>query len=126
VYLVLLAAAVVIVGGVVVVAMGRGGEMTLFRRDLPDVRFRLRTPEDVAALRLPVRPLGFSEHATSAALLAVARMLADRDAEIAMLHREVRRLSMLDASGLAEAPDLQAPQMAVGDGGSSGQPFPPT
>jgi hypothetical protein len=126
VYLVLLGAAVVVVGGVVVVAMGRGGEMTLFRRDLPDVRFRLRTPEDVVALKLPVRPLGYSEHATSDALLAVARMLADRDAEIAMLHREIRRLSMLDVPGLAEAPGRPAPEMALGEGGPPGQPFQPT
>ena len=125
-YLVLLAAAVVVVGGVVVVAMGRGGEMTLFRRDLPDVRFRLRTPEDVAAVKLPIRPLGYSEHATGAVLLAAARMLADREAEIAMLHREIRRLSVLDEPGLSEAPGRQAPQMALGDGGPPGQSFPPT
>jgi hypothetical protein len=101
VYLVLLLAAIAVLGGVVVVAMGRGGEMALFRRDLPDGRFRLRTPADVAALQLPLGLLGYSEQATGDALRAIALLLAERDAEIARLRDEMRRLGQQQAEGLA-------------------------
>jgi hypothetical protein len=102
VYLALLLAAAAIIAGVVVVAMGRGGELRLVRRDLPDVRFRLRNPEDVAMLRLPLGLLGYQEHATGDALRAIARVLDDKDAEISRLREEVRRLR---SEGPAPAPD---------------------
>lgn len=89
--IVLLLGVAAILGGVVVVAMGVGGELAVFRRDLPEPRFRLQTPQDVLTLRLPVRLFGFQEYATSEALAAVARLLAERDAEIASLRAEVLR-----------------------------------
>src|SRR5215472_6025157 len=93
VYPVLLLAAVAILSGVVVVAMGRGGELAFFRSDVPEFMFRLRTPEDVAMLRLPIGLLGYSEPAASDALRAIAVLLAERDAEIAMLRGHVAQLS---------------------------------
>ncbi len=91
-YLVLLLAACVILGGVVVVAMGRGGELVLFRPDAPSAFLVLRTPADVATLRLPLRPLGYQTQATGDALVAAANLLAARDAEIAALRHELRLL----------------------------------
>ncbi|HVB43572.1 MAG TPA: hypothetical protein VNF47_12820 [Streptosporangiaceae bacterium] len=84
-YLVLLTACVAIIVGVVAVAMGRGGELAHFRRDLPAARPRIATPADVAALRLPIGLLGYQAQATVEALRAAARLLAERDAEIARL-----------------------------------------
>lgn len=89
---VLVLAGLVVLGGVVVVAMGRGGELTPFVRDLPELRLRLRTPSDVAMLRLPLALLGCQEYATASALRTVAWMLQERDAEIAMLREELRAL----------------------------------
>ena len=108
VYVVLLVAAVAILAGVVVVAMGRGGEIAAFRRDLPEYRFRLRTPSDVATLQLPIALLGYQELATGDALRAAAQMLADRDAEIAMLRAELagRRLLPIPADPAVEAAAL--------------------
>ncbi len=82
---VLLIAAAAIVGGVVAVATGRGGEMAMFPRDLPSAQLALRTPADVAAVRLPHAVFGYQPEATSAVLTHIARLLADRDAEIARL-----------------------------------------
>ena len=130
-YVVLLLAAVAILAGVVVVAMGGGGELTLFRRDRPEQRFRLRTPDDVAALRLPVALLGYQEQATGDALRQVARLLAERDAEVAQLREEVRRLSQetagregsagSDAGSGAAGPGAGI-GTAAGSGGTVGQP----
>ena len=80
---VLLIAAAGIVGGVLAVATGRGGEMAMFPRELPAVA--LRTPADVAAVRLPHAVFGYQPEATSAVLNHVAKLLAERDAEIARL-----------------------------------------
>ena len=88
-YVVLLLAAIAIIGGVVVVAMGRGGELVIFRRDLPLSATLLRTPADVARVQLPFAPFGYQVQATSDALVAAARMLAVRDAEIAALRMEL-------------------------------------
>ena len=85
-------AAVAILSGVVVVAMGGGGELALFRRDLPPIQFRLRTAEDVAMLQLPLAPLGYQEQAAGEAFRAIARLLDERDAEIARLRAEIRLL----------------------------------
>ncbi len=92
VYLVLLLAAVAIIGGVVVVAMGRGGEIAAFRRDRPVPFTPIRTPADVATLRLPTGPFGYQVQATADALSAVANLLAERDYEIATLRSELWRL----------------------------------
>ncbi len=66
--------------------------MALFRRDLPAVTLDLRSPADVAMLRLPLGPLGYQVQATSEALAAAAHLLAARDAEIAALRGELTRL----------------------------------
>ncbi len=92
VYPVLLIAAAAILVGVVVVAMGRGGELALVRSDVPEFRFRLRTPADVAMLRLPIGLLGYREPATNDALRAIAGLLAERDAEIAFLRDRIAHL----------------------------------
>lgn len=99
VYLVLLLAASAILGGVVVVAMGRGGEMALFRRDLPVALRRPRTPAEVATQRLPLGPVGYQVQATEDALVAAANLLAERDQEIAALRSEVWRLGGGDEEG---------------------------
>jgi hypothetical protein len=78
---VLLAAAAAILAGVVVTAMGRGGELTLFHRDLPAERFRLSSAADVAALRLPTGLFGYQEQATSDVLREIAGLLARQEAE---------------------------------------------
>jgi hypothetical protein len=92
VYVVLLLAAVAILVGVVIVAMGRGGELVLFRRDRPELITRFRSPSDVASVRLPVAPLGYQVQATSDALIAAARLVAERDAEIVLLRRELNHV----------------------------------
>ncbi len=114
---VLLLAAAAILVGVVVVAMGGGGELALFRRDLPPLRFRLRSPEDVATLRLPLAPLGYQEQAAGEAFRAIARLLDERDAEIARLRDEVMRLR----SG-AVVPGDAAPAGAISPAAASGSP----
>lgn len=107
-FLVLLTAAAAILGGVVAVVMGRGGEIAWFARDLPAVRFRLRTPSDVAMLRLPTGLFGFQEHATGEALREIAQLLAERDAEIARLRDDVRQLGTPSIPGPASRDGLTA------------------
>jgi hypothetical protein len=102
VYLVILLAAGAILGGVVVVAMGRGGEMALFDRDLPVKITRLQTPGEVATLQLPFGLIGYQARATGEALVAVANLLARRDAEIAALRGELWR-----AGGSDQAPPVE-------------------
>jgi len=127
VYLVILLAAGAILGGVVVVAMGRGGEMVLFDRDLPVKEARLETPGDVATLELPLGLIGYRARETGEALVAIANLLARRDAEIAAMRREIWRLSGdyqavgpdVPAPGFAELgsaePDVGAPSYASAD-----------
>jgi hypothetical protein len=82
-------AAVVILAGVVVVAMGRGGELALARPDSATFGRELATPADMAAFRPPAALLGYSAQVTDAALQRIARSVAERDAELAMLRHEV-------------------------------------
>jgi len=103
VYLVLLIAAIAVLGAVVVVAMGRGGELAAFDRDLPERRFRLRTPADVATMQLPLALFGYSEFATGQALRSIAVLLAERDAEIARLRDQVFRLNQQAGQSAADA-----------------------
>ncbi len=117
-YLVLLIAAVAILVGVVVVAMGRGGEIALVRRDIPEFRFRIRTPADVAMLRLPIGLLGYREPAASDALRAIASLLAERDAEIASLRDQLARSAAAlpgdgEAGAAADEPGVTAERPAV-------------
>jgi hypothetical protein len=89
---VLLLAAVVILAGVVVVAMGRGGELALPRPDSAAYGRELVTPADMAGFRPPAALLGYSALVTDAALQRIARAVAERDAELAMLRHEVAAL----------------------------------
>lgn len=110
VYFVLLMGAVAILAGVVVVAMGRGGEIARFDRDLPLTPPRITVASDLPLLRLPVGLFGYQERATRVALDAAARLLAEQDAEIARLRQTVTRLS-----ASAESPgEPAAPGPAAG------------
>lgn len=93
VYPVLLLAAIAILGGVLLVAMGGGGEMALFSRDVPIALRNPRTPGEVANQRLPLGPIGYQVQATEEALVAAANLLAERDREIAALRSELWRLT---------------------------------
>lgn len=89
---VLLLAAVVILAGVVVVAMGRGGELAVPRPDSAAYGRELVTPAEMAAFRPPAALLGYSAQVTDDALRRIARAVAERDAELAMLRHEVAAL----------------------------------
>lgn len=104
-YLVLLLAAGAILGGVVVVAMGRGGDMTQFRRDVPCAFRPPRTPTEVATQRLPLGPIGYQVQATEEALVAAAHLLAERDQEITALRREIWRLGTGSDAAAEDRPD---------------------
>ena len=122
-YFVLLAAAIAILVGVVVVAMGRGGEIVRFRRDLPMVPPRIRTAADVATLRLPLGLFGYDEPATNAALEVAARLLAEQDAEITRLRAELWRLTA-QQNGDAAVDSADGERQEARDA-VSGQPRPP-
>ena len=85
---VIVLAAVVILGGVVVVAMGRGGELSRERPELP-ARSDFRTWSDVAGYRPPPALLGYHAGATEHALSLIARTIAERDAEIDWLRNRL-------------------------------------
>jgi hypothetical protein len=85
---VIVLAAVVILGGVVVVAMGRGGELSRERPELP-ARSDFRTWSDVARYRPPPALLGYHAGATEHALSLIARTIAERDAEIDWLRNRL-------------------------------------
>jgi len=122
VYFVLLAAAIAILAGLVAVAMGHGGEIVRFRRDLPLVRPRIRTAADMATLRLPLGLFGYQQQAADAALDAAARLLAEQDAEITRLRAELwRRTAQNNGDPAADSADGERQQArdAV-----SGQPQP--
>jgi hypothetical protein len=88
---VIVLAAVVILGGVVVVAMGRGGELSRERPELP-ARSDFRTWSDVARYRPPPALLGYHAGATEHALSLIARTIAERDAEIDWLRNRLGEL----------------------------------
>jgi hypothetical protein len=97
--------------------MGRGGELAHFPRDLPEAVVRFRSPADVVSVRLPLAPFGYQAQATGDALTAAARLVAERDAEIALLRRELRRLDPDDPGGLAGSGGSGG---LAGSGGSGG------
>ncbi len=92
-------AAAVIVGGIIVVAMGKGGEMSRERAELPS-RTDFRSWSDVADYRPPAALMGYHAAATERALALIARTIAERDAEIDWLRR---RLAELQPESLATA-----------------------
>lgn len=123
---VLLLAALAILAGVVVVAVGRGGELTMFRPDsLADSE--LATAADVAAFRPPPAFFGYSAPATDDALQRITEVVAERDAEVAYLRGQIARLRGTDAeqdwadSGPAGQPESASWPDAWTYGGSRGQ-----
>jgi hypothetical protein len=107
-------AAAAIIGGIIVVAMGRGGELSLERPELPS-RADFRSSADVADYRPPAALIGYSAVATEQALALIARTIAERDAEIDWLRR---RLAELQPESLADAPT--GPVAGTRDGSSAG------
>jgi hypothetical protein len=89
---VLLLAALAILAGVVAVAIGRGGEIAMFRPDTQAQQAVLATAADVAAFRPPLAFFGYSAPATDEALQRITAVVAERDAEVAWLRDEVHRL----------------------------------
>jgi hypothetical protein len=84
-------AAAVILCGVIVVAMGKGGEMSRERPELP-ARTDFRSWSDVAEYRPPGALLGYHAGATERALALIARTIAERDAEIDWLRGRLAEL----------------------------------
>ena len=93
-------AAVVILGGIIAVAMGKGGELSRERPDLP-ARTDFRSWSDVADYRPPGALLGYHAGATERALALIARTIAERDAEIDWLRR---RLAEVQPERMGAAP----------------------
>jgi len=89
---VLLLAALAILAGVVAVAIGRGGELAMFRPDTQAQSEALATAADVAAFRPPLAFFGYSAPATDEALQRITAVVAERDAEVAWLRDQVHRL----------------------------------
>ena len=122
-YLVLLLAAGAVLGGVVVVAMGRGGQIAIFRPDIPVPALRFRTPDDVALAKLPLALFGYQVQATGDALAAAAALVDERDAQIAELRRELLRLTAFGPGGSAGPAGSAEPAVAIGGVSSdSGEP----
>jgi hypothetical protein len=93
-------AAAVIFGGIIVVAMGKGGELSRERAELPS-RTDFQSWSDVADYRPPPALLGYSAAPTERALALIARTIAERDAEIDWLRR---RLAELQPESLGSTP----------------------
>ncbi|MGH3273384.1 MAG: hypothetical protein ACRDNZ_03550 [Streptosporangiaceae bacterium] len=115
---VLMLAAVVILAGVVVVAMGRGGELALARPDSAAYGRELVTPADMVAFRPPAALLGYSAPVTDDALRRIARAVAERDAELAMLRHEVAALRACEFQ--APAGPVVSPVVSQGDAAEYG------
>jgi hypothetical protein len=84
-------AAAAILGGIIVVAMGRGGELSIDRPELPS-RTDFQSSADIADYRPPAALIGYSAVATEQALSLIARTIAERDAEIDWLRRRLAEL----------------------------------
>src|SRR5580693_6700996 len=100
---VLLLAALAILAGVVVVAVGRGGELAMFRPDSARSR-AFATAADVASFRPPPAFFGYSATATDDALQRITEVVAERDAEVAWLRGQIAELKGSDAEPWPGAP----------------------
>jgi hypothetical protein len=98
-----LAAAVAILGGVLAAALGRAGEMALVPGDFPPVDSTDLTAAQVFMLRPPMAMWGYHAGACEEAWRLIARSMADREAQIAVLREE---LAGLRAAQAGEAPDV--------------------
>ena len=112
-------AAIVILGGVVVVAMGRGGELA---RDQPAERAAasFRSWHEVASYRPPGALLGYDPAATEHALTEIARLIADRDAEIAELRHRLASAELPADAPWQTVPDQAGQGPAVLDSADKG------
>jgi hypothetical protein len=106
-------AAAVILGGVVVVAMGRGGELSRERPELP-ARSDFRTWSDVASYRPPPALLGYHVAATEHALSLIARTIAERDAEIDWLRNRLAEMIRLEPGLVERDSELAALSASAG------------
>jgi hypothetical protein len=97
-------ATAVIVGGIIVVAMGKGGELSRERPELP-ARTDFRSWRDVAEYRPPPALLGYHATATERALALIARTIAERDAEIDWLRKRLAELQPERLGGAADGTD---------------------
>jgi hypothetical protein len=110
---VLVLAAVAIVAGIVLAATGRAGELALPVPDSARYGRELVTASDLAAFRPPTALLGYSSQATDEALRRIARVVAERDAELAMLRREVAVLRARQlGSGVPDGPATAGDRVA--------------
>jgi hypothetical protein len=100
-------AAAVILGGVIVVAMGKGGELSRERPELPN-RTDFRSWSDVAEYRPPGALLGYHAGATERALALIARTIAEQDAEIDWLRGRLSELQPERAGARATAAEPAA------------------
>jgi hypothetical protein len=110
---VLLLTAVAILAGVVVVAVGRGGELAIFRSDAPPLRHEFASAADLASWRPPTALFGYSAQATDDALQRIARTVADRDAELAMLRSQLAELRADPGRANPAAPNPGTPNPAA-------------
>jgi hypothetical protein len=112
--LVLVLAALAILAGVIVVAMGRGGELAPSLADSAAYGRELASAADVATFRPPAAFLGYSAQATDEALQQITRAMAERDAELAMLRREVAILRERQ-DGTPDGRDVSGGDGGIGD-----------
>jgi len=109
-------AAVAILAGIVVVATGRGGELALPVADSARYGRELVSASDLAAFRPPTAFLGYSAQATDEAMRRIARVVAERDSELAMLRHEVAVLRARQLDDGTTATPAGARDGAAGDG----------
>ena len=114
-------AAAVILGGIIVVAMGKGGELSRERPELP-ARADFRSWSDVAHYRPPGGLLGYHAAATEHALALIARTIAERDAEIDWLRRRLAEVQPSAASETSPAKPELPPADVTWQGGSAAEP----
>jgi hypothetical protein len=120
---VLLLAAIAILAGVVVVAIGRGGELAVFRSDIPPLRLEFATAADMATFRPPPAFFGYSAQVTDDALQRIARVVADREAELALLRRQLAALRAspgLVSSGPGSFAPISPADVSPADASSAG------
>jgi hypothetical protein len=111
---VILLAALVILGGIAVVAMGKGGELSRERPDLPAAT-DFRTWSDVADYRPPAALLGYHAAATVQALALIARTIAEQDAEIDWLRSRLAEVQPERfGAGQAGPATVSAAEIAAG------------
>jgi hypothetical protein len=105
-------AAAAILGGIIVVAIGKGGEMSVERPELPG-HMDFQSATDVADYRPPGALVGYSALATEHALAMIARTIAGRDTEIDWLRRRLAEL---------QPESVPRPEAGTPSDGSPGSP----